>query len=274
MERWRRAPNPRLPASVQFDQLLKHRDELLRHIGNVDRLQQRIVNSMNIDPSLPTELEQKDELQRQYSRRFANQAQYRDAVWKVLTTDFFQRFIPRDATLLDLGCGWGEFVNNIVAAKKYGMDLNPDFRERVASDVEPLEQDCSHEWPLATGSLDCVFTSSFLEHLRTKDDLRRTVQQIYRCLRPGGRLICLGPNIRCLPGTYWDFWDHYVPLSERSLCEVLELLGFRIERSVARFLPYKMSGRRPVALPLVRLYLKLPLVWPIFGKQFLVIATK
>lgn len=229
---------------------------------------------MNTEPSLPTEPEVKDELTREYALRFANQAQYRDAVWKVLTADFFQRFIPRDATLLDLGCGWGEFVNNIAAAKKYGMDLNPDAKKRVASDVELLEQDCSHEWPLIAESLDCVFTSNFFEHLRTKDDLRRTVRQIHRCLRHGGRLICIGPNIRCLPGAYWDFWDHYLPLTERSLREVLELLGFQIERCVARFLPYQMSGRRPTALPLVRLYLKLPLVWPIVGKQFLVIATK
>jgi SAM-dependent methyltransferase len=229
---------------------------------------------MNTEGSLPTEPEVKGELQREYALRFANQAQYRNAVWKVLTADFFQQFIPRNATLLDLGCGWGEFVNNIEAAKKYGMDLNPETRERLESDVELLEQDCSHEWPLATGSLDCVFTSNFFEHLRTKDDLRRTLQQIYRCLRPGGRLICMGPNIRYLPGDYWDFWDHYLPLTERSLREALELLGLRIEYSVSRFLPYQMSGRRPAPLPLVRLYLKLPIVWPIFGKQFLVIATK
>jgi SAM-dependent methyltransferase len=137
-----------------------------------------------------------------------------------------------------------------------------------------LEQDCSREWPLASETLDCIFTSNFFEHLLVKEDVRRTILQIYRCLRPGGRLICMGPNIRCLPGAYWDFWDHYLPLTERSLCELLELFRFRIERSVARFLPYRMSGRRPVPLPLVRLYLKLPLLWPMFGKQFLIIASK
>jgi hypothetical protein len=55
---------------------------------------------------------------------------------------------------------------------------------------------------------------------------------------------------------------------------MLELLGFQIERRVARFLPYQMSGRRPAPLPLLRLYLRLPFVWPIVGRQFLVIARK
>ncbi|MEY2579117.1 MAG: hypothetical protein QOI49_1941 [Verrucomicrobiota bacterium] len=229
---------------------------------------------MKTEFSSPTDRETKGDLQREYARRFANQAQYRDDVWKVLTADFFQRLISPDATVLDLGCGWGEFVNNIAAAKKYGMDLNPESRDRLASDVELLEQDASREWPLTANCLDCVFTSNFFEHLRTKDDLRRAVEQIYRCLRPGGQLICIGPNIRCVPGSYWDFWDHYLPLTERSLGGMLELLGFQIERRVARFLPYQMSGRRPAPLPLLRLYLKLPFVWPIVGRQFLVIARK
>jgi SAM-dependent methyltransferase len=229
---------------------------------------------MKTEFSSPTDRETKGDLQREYARRFANQAQYRDDVWKVLTADFFQRLISPDATVLDLGCGWGEFVNNIAAAKKYGMDLNPESRDRLASDVELLEQDASREWPLTANCLDCVFTSNFFEHLRTKDDLRCTVEQIYRCLRPGGQLICIGPNIRCVPGSYWDFWDHYLPLTERSLGGMLELLGFQIERRVARFLPYQMSGGRPAPLPLLRLYLRLPFVWPIVGRQFLVIARK
>jgi SAM-dependent methyltransferase len=229
---------------------------------------------MNTEFSSPTDRETKGDLQREYARRFANQAQYRDDVWKVLTADFFQRLISPEATVLDLGCGWGEFVNNIAAAKKYGMDLNPESRDRLGSDVELLEQDASREWPLTANCLDCVFTSNFFEHLRTKDDLRRAVEQIYRCLRPGGQLICIGPNIRCVPGSYWDFWDHYLPLTERSLGGMLELLGFQIERRVARFLPYQMSGRRPAPLPLLRLYLRLPFVWPIVGRQFLVIARK
>lgn len=241
--------------------------------GNVGGGQLRIGLPMTMERTAGAR-DARGELQREYARRFANQAGYRDDVWKVLTADFFQPLISPDATLLDLGCGWGEFVNNIVAAKKYGMDLNPESRDRLAKEVELLEQDASQEWPLATDSLDCVFTSNFFEHLPTKDCLRRTLEQIHRCLRPGGQLICIGPNIRCVPGAYWDYWDHYLPLTECSLGGMLELLGFRIERCVARFLPYQMSRRPPAALLLLRLYLKLPFLWWIIGRQFLVIATK
>ena len=39
---------------------------------------------------------------------------------------FFFAVRARTAKILDLGAGWGEFINNIVAAEKYAMDLNQD----------------------------------------------------------------------------------------------------------------------------------------------------
>ena len=71
----------------------------------------------------------------------------------------------------------------------------------------------------------------------------------------------IGPNIKYLPGRYWDFWDHYIPLTEESLREVLELAGFEVERCIAKFMPYQMVRQKRAPLPLVRLYLKLPWVW-------------
>jgi SAM-dependent methyltransferase len=229
---------------------------------------------MTNENSGQAEHEQQQELQREYALRFGNQKAYRDAVWKVLTAEFFQPLVGPQPTLLDLGCGWGEFINNIDAKEKFAMDLNPEAPQHLAGNVKFLEQDCSKEWPLPDGTLDCVFTSNFFEHLPGKDALRSTLLQVERCLRPGGTLICMGPNIRLLPGAYWDFWDHYLPLTEHSLAEALELFGFRIEQKIGRFLPYTMAGTRPVPLAFVRCYLKLPLAWRFFGKQFLVIARK
>ncbi len=218
--------------------------------------------------------EQQQELERGYERRFGERADYRWRVWTVLTRDFFQRYVPPDATVLELGCGWGEFINQIQAGRKLGMDLNPASRARLAPDVEFLHQDCSERWTMADDSLDVVFASNFFEHLPDKSSLSRTLREALRCLRPGGRLICLGPNIRLLPGPYWDFWDHYLPLSDRSLTEGLELCGFRIDDCIARFLPYTMARERNPPLWTLRAYLKLPFAWPVLGKQFLIVARK
>ncbi len=218
------------------------------------------------------EAELKAELSQAYALRFGDADDYRRAVWGVLTKDFFQPIIGRVDSILDLGCGWGEFINQIQAKRKFGMDLNPESRARLASDVEFLEQDCSKDWALPDGGLDVVFTSNFLEHLPSKDAVRLTLAQARRCLKPGGRIICLGPNAKYLAGSYWDFWDHHVALTDASLCEILRLQGFAIERCVDRFLPFTMSGQRPRPLWLVRTFLQLPWVWRLFGRQFLVIG--
>jgi SAM-dependent methyltransferase len=214
------------------------------------------------------------DLARTYDRRFMAVREYRQRVWDVLIRRFFQRLVPMHGTVLDLGCGWGEFVGQIRAGRKFAMDLNPAAGARLSEDVTFLHQDCSARWPMDDGSIDVVFTSNFFEHLPHKSAVQATVLEAFRTLKQGGRLICLGPNVKYLPGRYWDFWDHFVPLTELSLRELLELSGFHIELCLPRFLPYSMAtGFRPPVWT-VFLYLRLPWLWRLFGKQFLVVAVK
>jgi len=215
------------------------------------------------------------ELRRLYETRFAGRREYRERVWRVLVRDYFDRWLPRRGSVLDLGCGHCEFINNVLAPIRLGMDLNPDAVARAAPGVRILAQSCADRWAIDDESLDVVFTSNFFEHLPSKRDVRAALIESRRCLRSGGRLIALGPNIRYLNGAYWDFYDHYVPLTERSLGEVMVETGFTVEQQLGRFLPYTMStGRVQAPIWTLRLYLKLNILWPIFGRQFLIVARK
>ena len=225
---------------------------------------------MSILNSLPHSA---DDLKQMYASRFEGKSAYRRRVWRELCS-FFAKWIPADATILDLGCGHCEFINGVECRQKFGMDLNPEAAELAATEVMIIQQDCSEDWRVPPGSLDVVFTSNFLEHLPTKAALERTLQHAYSALVPGGRLIALGPNIKHLPGAYWDLFDHYVPLTEFSLAEVLTKCGFRIELCQGRFLPYTMSDGKEYPIWMLRAYLSLNIAWRIFGKQFLVVASK
>ena len=213
------------------------------------------------------------DLSRQYELRFAGHEEYRRAVWSRLSSFFEERYsIDRESSVLDLGCGYGEFINGISAGDRHAMDLNPHSGSMLDPGVTFHEQDCSQPWPV--GELDFVFTSNFLEHLPSKDHLMRTLRETLRALKPQGTLICLGPNIRRVPVGYWDFWDHYLPLTERSLEEAMKMAGFEVFDCIGSFLPYSMShGRRPPAWT-VGLYLRIPLLWRVLGKQFLVAGRK
>lgn len=215
-------------------------------------------------------------LQSLYRHRFSeSELPAKNAIWKVLCRNYFQKFVRADHdSVLDLACGYGEFINNIDAAHKYAIDLNPDSPAALDDDIVFHACAATDLDPIGNGTLDVVFTSNFFEHLPDKTVLHDVLAEVHRVLKPGGTLIAMGPNIRYLPGAYWDFIDHHVPLSELSLSEALHLNGLEPAKVIGRFLPYTTQSRLPKAPLIVRAYLLLPFAWRFFGKQFLVVAHK
>ncbi len=213
-------------------------------------------------------------LQEEYNLRFSGLEEYRKNVWQILCKGVFQKHIPKDARILDIGSGYGEFITNIEAKVKYAIDLNPDGKKYLTNNVNFLNQDCSLNWPIEDNSIDVVFSSNFLEHLLKKEQVENTLTEAYRCLKPDGKIILMGPNIRFLAGEYWDFWDHHIPISDHSMIEVLKLHNFEVTNVISKFLPYTMSGGGQPPLIFLKIFLKFKFLWKIFGKQFLIIAKK
>ena len=209
-----------------------------------------------------------------YEKRFSGHENYRNRVWKILVNEFFCKWIKSTDEIIDLGCGYGEFINHAKCKVRHAMDLNPKSKSLLDKEIIFHQQDCSESWKIDQNSLDLVFTSNFFEHLPNKEALDRTIGEIKKVLKPGGRLIAMGPNISVLKGLYWDFWDHHVALSDQSLCELLEIHDLSIEQSVSKFLPYNMVRVKKRPLFLVSLYLRFSFLWKLFGKQFLIIAKK
>jgi len=216
------------------------------------------------------------ELDSLYAARFdAADEAWKRVVWGVLWQSVFSRLIPADGTLVDLGGGYCELANAAVARRRIVVDMNP-ATPRYASPGVEVHLGPVHELGfLADGSVDVVFTSNLLEHLPTKALLSETIREARRVLRPGGRLLAVGPNIRFMPNTYWDYIDHHLPLSDRSVAELFRASGLEVERVEPRFLPATVKSRLPRWAILVHLYLALrPLSSLLLGKQFLVVARK
>ena len=60
-----------------------------------------------------------------YKIRFSGHEKYRNRVWKILIKDFFSNWISANDHILDLGCGYGEFINHVDCSVRHAMDLNP-----------------------------------------------------------------------------------------------------------------------------------------------------
>jgi SAM-dependent methyltransferase len=210
-----------------------------------------------------------------YRQRFDERAREgKAAVWRALVEGFLQRWVAREDAVLDVGCGLGEFLNHVRCRRRIGVDLNPDSAAALDPGVEFHPGDVRDLSFLPDASVDLVFSSNLLEHLPGKQDVEALVDEMCRVLRPGGHLALLGPNLRFLPGEYWDFWDHHVPITDRSLVELLGARGLAVVDHIPRFLPYTTRSGLPQSPWLVRLYLRLPFAWRLVGKQFLIRARR
>ncbi len=216
-------------------------------------------------------------LKRLYENRFnSSEQKSKLRLWQVLIQDFLQKHVPPGAAVLDIAGGYCEFINQVTATSKTLIDLNPDSRLFAAANVNVLNIDILDHHQQTKVDDDCfdvIFVSNFFEHLEDQDQLFEVLSFCFQKLRPGGRLLVIQPNFKYSYREYFDFIDHYLPITHQSLVEVLEALEFRIDTLIPRFLPFSTKGR-PTKAWMLRLYLKLPIVWPIFGSQLFVKASK
>lgn len=206
-----------------------------------------------------------------YRDRFAETAERRkDAIW-VEICRYLQRYVPMDSSVLDIGCDRGYFIRHIRARDRWATDSR-DMRAALGGDIVFVQ---GNALELALGRrFDRIFMSNLLEHLSGPDAVVALLRRCRDLLEPDGRVMILQPNIRLVGGAYWDFLDHRVALTERSLEEAVQLAGLAPTKVVTRFLPYTTKSRTPTYHLLVRAYLAFPLAWRLLGKQTLFIAAR
>ena len=231
-----------------------------------------MTRSIGAAPDAPLEAR----VQEIYRNRFGKQVLSRRAeVWRVLCSDWFDRYIPSGGKVLEVAAGYCEFINNVAAGERVAVDLNPETRRYAAPGVTVHEIAAERLGEVVpAGHFDAAFMSNFLEHCRTREQVLAVLDAVRGALRPGGRVMILGPNFRACTAEYFDYFDHHLALTEKSVAEALELSGFEVEVEQARTLPFSFRSRFPSSPGIVRLYLKMPWVWRFFGAQFFLVARK
>lgn len=207
-----------------------------------------------------------------YERRFpAESREDKDRIWPEIV-HYLERWIDPAAPVLDIACDRGYFIRNVLAAERWAADLR-DVGVELPADIRFVRSSgLELEAVLPAASFGTIFMSNYLEHLPDSDAVIEQLRVVRRLLRPGGRVVVLQPNIRLVGGAYWDFIDHRVALTERSLVEAGELAGLRAVAVVPRFLPYSTKNRLPAHPLLVRAYLRFPPAWWLLGRQTLYVA--
>lgn len=160
----------------------------------------------------------------------------RDHWWQVgmreVTAALVEPLLAREgSTLLDAGCGTGGFLVWAAGTGAFrrlcGVDVSPEAialaREAVPGaelHVAPL-----HEVPFRDGELDLVVTNDVLQHVH-EDDVRASLGELRRVLRPGGTLVVRtnGGRKSRRERPDWRLYD------DESLADELRRAGFAVER--------------------------------------------
>ena len=198
----------------------------------------------------------------------------KEVLWKILIDEVLQEYIKDNDTVLDIGGGQCLFINNIKCGKKFANDLNPDIIKYADKDVITIQERADNLSTVQDESIDVVFASNFFEHMKDKDELERVIEEIKRVLAVNGVLLVIQPNIRYAYKEYWDVIDHYIPISDSSLSDLLIINNFKIIKCHPRFMLWSPKHKLSRYAFLLKIYLRVPLLWKIFGKQLFMAAKK
>lgn len=140
------------------------------------------------------------------------------------------------ATLLDFGCGDGEFLASIKdrVGRRIGLEDAPGQAASVAARLGIETVHCLDPSTVQDESVDILTAHFVLEHLT---DLRGTFASWRRVVRPGGRLHIAVPNLDCfearLFGRRWHGLDpprHISFPAGSNLTRLAATAGFEVVR--------------------------------------------
>ena len=163
---------------------------------------------------------------------------------------------PPGGAVLDVGCGTGTLAARV---EEEGLDvtgIDPsqgmiEMLRKQASGVEAVVGSGS-ELPFDTDSFDLVYCVAVLHHIADREDVKRTLAEMVRVAKPGGRVIVWDHNPR---NPYWKLLMARVPqdtgeerlVPEEEIVTGLTAAGARLEVSsqlgmVPDFTPPRFVG--------------------------------
>ena len=145
-------------------------------------------------------------------------------------------FKTETKTLLDVGCGTGDFLktakeNNWIVS---GIEPNADARIIANHKTDNSVFDIHQLNNFETNSFDVITLWHVLEHL---PDLEHQISILKKLLKPNGRLVVAVPNYKSFDASYYNqFWAAYdVPrhlwhLDQNSISKLFASIDMEIEQ--------------------------------------------
>jgi tRNA (cmo5U34)-methyltransferase len=164
------------------------------------------------------------------------------------------RHLRPQSTVLDLGCGAGNFTLRVLLEVGklhcHLVDLSQPMLDRAeqrvraggASSVQTYQSDL-RALSFPEGSVDCILASAVLHHLRDDEDWMSVFRRFHTWLKPGGRIYVSDLAYFDVPDTQELMWDRYGRYLESVGGEAYrtKVFAYVDKEDSPRSLPYQLD---------------------------------
>ena len=159
-----------------------------------------------------------------YNEKYFNDYQKEIGLFGGIANLFkFEKYISKNYTVLDFGCGGGFLLNNLNCKNKIGVEINSVARNYYISE---FGIEC-HQYidKIEDKSIDLIISNHALEHCENPSDL---IKELKRKLKKGGQIIIVVP-LDSFKYRYNenDVNKHLYSFSPMNLGNLLENAGFK-----------------------------------------------
>lgn len=165
-----------------------------------------------------------DQLAEQFSRHYESAANHCDSAFlygrKHVDSHWNQLLasVPRDASILDIGCGTGEYLKRLLDSDflhVIGIEPSENMRSLAAARLpkETVRDGSVLDIPFEDNAFDLAYAVEVFRYFRAEDNARG-MREIHRVLKPGGVFFGTFVNLLALDG-------FAVLVAARNLMEIL-----------------------------------------------------
>ena len=185
-----------------------------------------------------------------------------------------QGYAPlEEKKILDVGCGVGMYLQAIrtYGQQVYGVDIDAERAAQAHQSLSNIVVAPAEQLPFVQGSFDVVLLHEVIEHV---EDDRKAIQEAYRVLASGGRMVIFAPN-RFYPlethGVFWRGRYHFgnVPLINWLPNPLRDRIAPHVRAYTGRDLRLLLAGlpvRVMVHTQIFPGYDKIAARWPALGR--------
>lgn len=162
---------------------------------------------------------------------------FEDTYWwfvarRHLITSLLDGWYVRDgqSEILDIGCGTGAMLDELAPfGHVTGADFAPEALAfcRQRGSHYPLTRADVRRLPFASDSFDVVTAMDIIEHI---DNDKAASAEIFRVLRPGGRLFVTVPAFQSLWSEHDEALHHYRRYTVPHLKDLFQRVGFAVPK--------------------------------------------